>query len=149
MNGGLRHRALGTSKGTGGFRVEAVIFLGCGGFFLLVLGLYWFASYESGGAVLLLFTACLGLLPGSYLFWWSRRMRPRPSDRTNATREEGAGSVASFPDSSMWPLMMGVGAAFIALALAFSPWLAVIGGMLAVITLAGVVAESRRGGTVP
>ncbi len=141
-------KAVGTSKGTGGFRSEALLFLGTAAFFAIVLGVYWFSSYEDGGSLLLLFTVCLGLLPGSYLFWWSRRMRPRPEDRPAATLEEGAGTVNSFPDRSVWPLTVGVSMGFVALALAFGPWLAVIGGVVAIISFVGVIAESRRGGVV-
>lgn len=134
--------------GSGGFKFESRIMLGTAAFFLIVLGLYWFSSYDPTGSILLLFTVCLGLLPGSYLFWWSRRMHRRPEDRPGATREEGSGSVGSFPDQSIWPLVLGVGMGFVALALAFGPWLAVIGGILGIAAFGGVIMESRRGGTI-
>lgn len=129
-------------------KVESRVFVGTGIFFAVTLALYWFTSYEDAGSVLLLFTVCLGLLPGSYMLWWSRRMRPRPEDRDEARVAEGSGSVGSFPDQSVWPLVMGMGMAFVALALVFSPWLAIIGTIMGISAGIGVTVESRRGGTV-
>ncbi|HZD67299.1 MAG TPA: cytochrome c oxidase subunit 4 [Acidimicrobiales bacterium] len=144
----LVHDGMGTNRGTGGFKLESLLFLGTGAFFMVTLGLYWFSSYDDTGSVLLLFTACLGILPGSYLFWWSRRSTPRPEDRTDATRADGSGTVGAFADQSLWPLILGVGMGFVALALAFGPWLAVIGGMMGIIAFGGVIMESRRGGAL-
>ncbi len=129
-------------------KVESRFFLGIAFFFGGVFLLYWFTAYEDAGAVMLLFSALLGVLPGSYLLWWSRRMRPRPEDRDDASLEEGAGAVGSFPDSSIWPFVIGVSMALIAIAFVFGGWTAVIGGVLAIAALIGVTVESRRGGLV-
>ncbi len=57
-------------------------------------------------------------------------------------------TVDSFPGSSIWPFVMGMGAFLTVLALVFGVWLFFIGGPLIVTALTGVTAESRRGGTV-
>jgi prepilin signal peptidase PulO-like enzyme (type II secretory pathway) len=129
-------------------RVEARVMIGVGIFFAVVLAVYWFTSYEAGGTVMLFFTILLGLLPGSYFLWWSRRMPPRPEDNPDATMEEGSGTVGSFPEQSIWPLTLGAGCALCALSLVFGLWFAILGAALAFGAAAGYTIESRRGGTV-
>jgi hypothetical protein len=129
-------------------RRESMVFLFIAAFFIVVDGVYWFTSHAYTGSVLLLLTIALGLLPGAYLFWWSRRMALRPEDRDDATPANSAGVVGSFPGSSIWPFVFGMGAAMIGVALVFGPWTAVPGVILVLSAAAGYVAESRRGGMV-
>jgi hypothetical protein len=143
-------------------KVEAVFLLFLGAFFGGIGLWYWFWGYEDGGAVMLLGATLLGFLPGSYYFFWHRRFHghkyffwgqipapgDRPSDRDDAEMPDGAGTVDSFPGSSIWPFVMGMGAFLTVLALVFGVWLFFIGGPLIVTALTGVTAESRRGGTV-
>jgi hypothetical protein len=93
-------------------------------------------------------TTLLGLLPGSYYLWWSRRMKPRPEDRTDASIEEGGGVIGSFPNSSIWPFILGMGLFLIVLSTVFGLWLLAPGASLVLSALIGVTVESRRGGTV-
>ncbi|HEX4540022.1 MAG TPA: cytochrome c oxidase subunit 4 [Acidimicrobiales bacterium] len=128
--------------------VEARFLVGVAVFFAAVCAMYWFGSYENAGTVLLVFTAFLGLLPGGYLLWWSRRMRPRPEDRDDAVLDEGAGHIGAFPDSSIWPFIFGIGAGVLASGFVFGAWLWVLGVSMIISAIVGVVIESRRGGTV-
>ena len=142
-------------------KIESVFLIGVGLFFGCVGLIYWFLSYEDGGFLMLIGTCCLGFLPGSYYFFWHRRFHgykyffwgrldravgDRPEDRTDATIEEGAGVISSFPGSSVWPFTLGMGAFALVLALVFGTWLALIGLSLMLTALIGVTAESRRGG---
>ena len=129
-------------------RVEALVLLGVAIFFGIVGAVYWFTSYEDGGTMMLVGTCLLGLLPGSYYLWWHRRMGDRPEDRNDATIEDGAGQVATFPNSSIWPFVLGMGAFMLVLAFAFGIWFAFPAVGLIVTALIGVTAESRRGGQV-
>ncbi|MGI0156399.1 MAG: aa3-type cytochrome oxidase subunit IV [Thermoplasmata archaeon] len=129
-------------------KIEGRLFSGVAVFFFVVLLVYWYWSKEQSGTVMLLGTVLLGVLPGSYLLWWSRHMRPRPEDREDARIDEGAGYIGSFPDSSIWPFIIGLSMAMIGLAFVFGVWTAIIGGVLATGAVIGVVLESRRGGTV-
>jgi hypothetical protein len=129
-------------------RIEALFLIGIAIFFGIVGAIYWFVSYEQGGTVMLAGTTLLGLLPGSYYLWWSRRMKPRPEDRTDATVEEGSGIIGSFPNSSIWPFILGMGLFLIVLSLVFGLWLLTPGAALVISALVGVTVESRRGGTV-
>ncbi len=124
---------------------ESWLLLGLGFFFGLTALVYWLWSSEQSGSIMLLASLLLGLLPGSYFFWWSRRMRVRPSDSTDATIKEGSGFVETFPGSSIWPFILGSGAFFVGMALVFGTWLAVPAAGLVIWGMIGGVAESRRG----
>ncbi len=105
---------------------------------------------------------CSASSPGLYYFFWHRRFHghkyfywgevpapgDRPADREDAELADGAGTVDSFPGSSIWPFVMGMGAFMSVLALVFGVWLLFIGVPLILTALTGVTAESRRGGTV-
>jgi len=142
-------------------KIESSFLIGVGIFFGCVGLIYWFLSYEDGGAMMLFGTAALGMLPGSYYYFWHRRFRghkyffwgqtervvgTRPEDRNDATIEEGAGIISSFPGSSVWPFTLGTGAFTLLLAFVFGAWLALVGLSLVLAALVGVTAESRRGG---
>ena len=135
-------------------KVEAYVFLFIGAFFGLVAVGYWVFTHdfthstEYAGSFMLIGATCLGFFPGGYYFWWSRRMKPRAEDNPQATREDGAGVVAAFPSSSIWPFVLGLGAAFCGLGLVFGLWTATVGVPLIVTAVIGVVRESRRGGTI-
>jgi hypothetical protein len=125
------------------------LFLAAIGLFFGIIGLvYWFTSYEDAGFLMLIGSALLGLLPGSYYLWWSYRMRPLEGDEAEASVSDGAGVIDSFPGSSIWPFLLGMGALFAALTFIFGLWLAPIAIALGLSAIIGGVIESRRGGTV-
>ncbi len=129
-------------------RVEALVLIGVAIFFVIIALIYWFTSYEDAGFLMLLGSFLLGLVPGSYYLWWSNRMKPRPEDRDDATVEEGAGVIGSFPSSSIWPFVLGMGLFLVALSAVFGFWLAAPGLALVFSAAIGVTVESRRGGAV-
>ncbi len=129
-------------------KAEGTVLLVIGAFFGVVAIVYWFWSGETSGTAMLTGAFLLGLLPGSYYLWWSRRMRPRPEDDPHAEREEGAGVVGAFPSSSIWPFVLGLSAASVGLALVFGSWTAIVGFVVAAAAVIGVIRESRRGGVV-
>jgi hypothetical protein len=129
-------------------RVEAVILLFLGLFFGVVGIVYWFWSYEQAGTAMLIGTCTLGLLPGSYYYYWHRRMGARVEDREDASIAEGAGEINSFPGTSIWPFIMGMGAFLTVISLVFGIWLIFPGISLILTALVGVTAESRRGGHI-
>ena len=129
-------------------RIESLLLIGVGVFFAIIGAIYWFLSYEDAGFVMLVGTVLLGLLPGGYYLWWSTRMKPRPEDRPDGTLEEGAGVIGSFPGSSIWPFVLGLGLFLVALSAVFGFWLAAPGAAAVISAAVGVTVESRRGGTV-
>lgn len=144
-------------------KIESIFLIGVGVFFGVVGLIYWFTSYDDGGGMMLLGTCLLGLLPGSFYFYWHRRFHgyrfffwgkldravgDRPEDRSDATIAEGAGVINSFPGSSIWPFILGMGAFLLVLTFAFGLWFFPPALGLIFIALVGVTAESRRGGRV-
>jgi len=129
-------------------RVEAKILIGLGVFFGAMVAVYWNWGHENAGSVMMFAGMLLCFLPGSYYYWWSRRMKARPEDNPNATQAEGAGVVGSFPGTSIWPFTLGMAAFLVVLSLVFGIWLLVPGIFLAVWAVLGGAAEGRRGGHV-
>jgi Cytochrome c oxidase subunit IV len=129
-------------------RVEALLLLGVAIFFAAVGLVYWFTAYEQAGFLMLIGTVLLGFLPGSYYLWWSTRMKPRPEDRSDATISDGAGIIGSFPNSSIWPFVLGSGLFLTALSAVFGLWLLAPGFSLIISAAIGATVESRRGGNV-
>ena len=129
-------------------KVEAKILLGLGLFFGVMVAFYWSFSNENAGSVMMFSGMLLGFLPGSYYYYWSRRMKARPEDDPQATQAQGAGVVGSFPGTSIWPFTLGMGAFFVVLALVFGIWFLVPGLALVAWALVGGTAEGRRGGHV-
>ncbi|HTW99127.1 MAG TPA: cytochrome c oxidase subunit 4 [Acidimicrobiales bacterium] len=129
-------------------RVEAIFLLFIALFCLVVGLVYWMTSGEQSGTAMLIGVCLLGLFPGSYYLWWSRRMDPRAEDDPRASMDEGAGIIGAFPSSSVWPFVFGLGAAMTALALVFGFWTALFGLSLVLSAVVGIIIESRRGGVV-
>jgi signal transduction histidine kinase len=129
-------------------KVYATFLVGVGIFFSVVSIVYWFTSYEDAGFLMLIGSALLGFLPGSYYLWWSYRTTARLDDDPNASIEQGAGPVDAFPGSSIWPFILGMGAMFAGLTFVFGLWLAPIAAGLILSAAVGVTVESRRGGAV-
>jgi uncharacterized membrane protein len=129
-------------------RVNGAILAIIGIFFGIIAVVYWFTAYEDAGFLMLIGSALLGLLPGGYYLWWSSRMKPLEGDEPDATVSDGAGTIDSFPGSSIWPFLLGMGAMFATLTFVFGLWLAPIALALGLSAVIGGVMESRRGGTI-
>jgi uncharacterized membrane protein len=126
-------------------KTEGSIFAGLAVFFLVIATIYWFTSYEDAGSVLLLSTSILGVIPGAYLILTSRRHPPRPEDKAEASVADGAGRVGSFPEYSVWPVVLGLGLAIAAVGLVFGIWASLPGLILVVVGVPGAILEGRRG----
>ena len=129
-------------------RVSGAFLAIIGIFFAIIALVYWFTAYEDAGFLMLMGSCLLGLLPGGYYLWWAKRMRPLEGDEPDATVADGAGVIDSFPGSSIWPFLLGMGALFATLTFIFGLWLAPIAAALGLSAVIGGVIESRRGGTV-
>jgi hypothetical protein len=126
-------------------KVEAYFFLGVTAFFVVIGGIYAFTAYEDAGTTMLIASALLGLLTGGYLLLISRRITPRPEDRSDATIADGAGARTEFPAASIWPFALGFGATALATGFVFGVWVIVLGGTVFALAAVGYVAESRGG----
>jgi hypothetical protein len=129
-------------------KVMALFLVGLGVFFGIIGLVYWFTAYEDAGFLMLIGSTGLGLLPGSYYLWWVYHMKVRPDDDPNADIDEGSGAIDSFPTSSIWPFVLGMGALFATLTFVFGLWLAPLAVALILSAAIGGTMESRRGGAV-
>jgi Cytochrome c oxidase subunit IV len=121
------------------FRLFGLLF----GLFLAFAVMYalwtWVDSgqVEVAGTTALILTAGLSLIIGSYFWFVSRRIDPRPEDRLDADIAEGAGELGFFSPGSYWPFTLGLAAAIGGLGLAFSEYWLLGLGILGVLLAAG------------
>jgi hypothetical protein len=127
-------------------RFESLFLLFLGIFGAIVAIVYGILSAEWAGTAMLIGLALLGLFPGGYYYWWSKRIGVRAEDNSHAELEEGAGVVGYFPSSSIWPFIFGVGTALVAISLVLGFWTALPGFFMVISAVFGIVSESRHGG---
>ncbi len=106
---------------------------------------------EAAGTTALVLTGGLGLIVGSYFWFVSRRIDPRPEDRLDADIAEGAGELGFFSPGSYWPVGLAFGAMIAGLGLAFSEyWLLALGLIGVLFAAGGLLFEYyTRGHTTP
>jgi hypothetical protein len=140
-------------------RIEARMFLGVAGFLFICAAVYagWTGAddnegrVEMAGTTALLLSGGLALIVGSYFWFVSRRIDPRPEDRHDAEIVEGAGELGFFSPSSYWPIGIALSATLGGLAIAFlQVWLVVIALAAVLATTGGLLFEYyTRGHTSP
>jgi hypothetical protein len=106
---------------------------------------------EVAGTTALVLSCGLSLIIGSYFWFVSRRIDPRPEDRLDADIAEGAGELGFFSPGSYWPVGIAFAAMIAGLGLAFSEyWLMAIGILGVLFTAGGLLFEYyTRGHTTP
>lgn len=144
-------------------KFEARLFLGLAVFTWAAAILYGFWSYYDdsytpghhhtiewvGFAALILSGGLLGIA-GSFFWFVSRRIEPRPEDREDAEIAEAAGELGFFSPGSYWPIGIAAAATVAGMGLAFvEVWLVVIGVILILFTVGGLLFEYYIGGRQP
>ncbi len=132
---------------------EARIFLGVAIFcWLAAIGYgIWSNLYQGhievvGVAALVLSGGLLGI-SGSFFYFVSRRIDPRPEDRADAEIAEMAGDLGFFSPGSYWPVAVAGSAAVIGMGLAFAQlWLVIVGVLVLMFTVGGLLFEYYLGG---
>jgi hypothetical protein len=124
-------------------RVQALIFVGTGSFLAIIGAIYWFTSYEPAGTVLLVLGLGLGVIPGGFLLYRTASTPALAEDRDDADPADGAGSLGTFPASSVWPVVFAGGAALTGIGLVFGAWAALPGLLTVTIAFVGATLESR------
>jgi len=106
---------------------------------------------EVAGTTALVLTCGLSVIIGSYFWFVSRRIDPRPEDRLDADIAEGAGELGFFSPGSYWPVGIAFAAMVAGLGLAFSEyWLLAIGLVGVLFAVGGLLFEYyTRGHTTP
>ncbi|SHG58956.1 Cytochrome c oxidase subunit IV [Jatrophihabitans endophyticus] len=138
-------------------KVEARVFLGVAVFmWLSAIGYGVWTSLPNsfshgqiepvGVAALILSGGLLGI-PGSFFFFVSRRIDPRPEDRNEAEIAEMAGDFGFFSPGSYWPVGIALSAMVAGFALAFvQVWLLIVAVVMLMFTIGGLLFEYYTGG---
>ncbi len=124
-------------------RTEWKLFAAAGAFFVVVAPLYGLTSDERAGTVMLALPVGSLALIAVYLRIQAQRIGLRPADRPDADPADAAGEIGYFPTSSIWPLVMAIGAVVLANAFVFGVWLAIVGGVLFLIAVVGYATQAR------
>jgi Cytochrome c oxidase subunit IV len=132
---------------------EARIFLGVAAFCWLAAIAYgvWSNLYQGhievvGVAALILSGGLLGI-PGSFFYFVSRRIDPRPEDRADAEIAEMAGDLGFFSPGSYWPVAVAGAATLCGVSLAFAQvWMLLVGVLAVMFTVGGLLFEYYLGG---
>ena len=138
-------------------KIEARLFLVIAVFCWVGAGVYayWTGTSNSfsqgkvepvGVAALILSGGLFGI-SGSFFWFVSRRIDPRPEDRPDAEIAEAAGELGFFSPGSYWPVGIAAAATVTGMGLAFvQVWLAIVGILLILFTVGGLLFEYYLGG---
>jgi Cytochrome c oxidase subunit IV len=136
-------------------RVEARIFLAIAVFLWLVSVMYgiWTdqtqGHVEVAGLAALILSGGLLFIAGSFFWFVSRRIDPRPEDR-DADIAEGAGDLGFFSPGSYWPFGLALAATTAGVGLAFMQiWLVFVAVIGILGTVGGMLFEYYTGGRRP
>lgn len=137
-------------------KVEARIFLLVAGFCWATAVMYGIWTHltqghvEVAGLVGLILAGGLLGIPGSFFWFVSRRIDPRPEDRGDAEIAEAAGELGFFSPGSYWPIGLAGAATVIGTGLAFFQiWLVIVGVLALLFTIGGLLFEYYIGGRQP
>lgn len=137
-------------------RVEARLFLAVAAFFWLVAIGYGIWSARTQGHVEVVGVAALILsggltgIPGGFFWFVSRRIDPRPEDRSDAEIAEAAGELGFFSPGSYWPVTLAGAATVIGLGLSLVQiWLVIVGVLFLMFAIGGLLFEYYIGGRRP
>jgi hypothetical protein len=137
-------------------KVEARLFLALWVFCWVAAAVYGFWTHQSqhhvevvGVAALILSGGLLGI-PGGFFWFVSRRIDPRPEDRSDAEIAEAAGDFGFFSPGSYWPIAVAGAATVTGLGLAFVQlWLVIVGTLFLLFAIGGLLFEYYLGGRRP
>ena len=107
----------------------------------------YFGEIEWAGLAALVLSGGLLGISGSFFWFVSRRIDPRPEDRSDAEIAEAAGELGFFSPGSYWPIGIAAAGSVAALGLAFvQVWLLLIGVALILFMVGGLLFEYYIGG---
>ena len=136
---------------------EARIFLGVTAFAWLAAIIYgiWTSvpnSYTHGhiewvGVTAFVLSGGLCFICGSFFWFVSRRIDPRPEARADGEIAEAAGELGFFSPGSYWPIGIAGAATVTGVGLALvQVWLVLVGVVLVLFTVSGLLFEYYLGG---
>ena len=134
-------------------KTEYKIFLGVAGFLFSAATLYAFWTHgatghlEWIGFVALILSGLLCTMCGSFFWFVSQRIEPRPEDREDGEIAEGAGEIGFFSPGSYWPFGIALAASVAGLGLVFWMWWLIAVGLVMVIVAASAMLFEYYSGT--
>jgi 1,4-dihydroxy-2-naphthoate octaprenyltransferase len=134
-------------------KVEARVFLLIAFFCWIVAIVYGFWSDKANGHVevaglaALILSGGLLFIAGSFFWFVSRRIDPRPEDRPDAEIAEGASDLGFFSPGSYWPFALALAATMAGTGLAFfQMWLVLVAVIGLLGAIGGLLFEYYAGG---
>jgi hypothetical protein len=110
----------------------------------------WTNGVENGvdwvGTVALALSFLLTTMCGGFFWFVSRRIEPRPEDRSDGEIADGAGEIGFFSPGSYWPFGLALAATIAGLGLVFwQVWLLAIGLIALIMAACGLLFEYYSG----
>jgi hypothetical protein len=111
----------------------------------------WWTHNETGGVewvgtVALILTGLLCLMCAGFFLIVTRRIDPRPEDRSDAEIVEGAGELGFFSPGSYWPFGVALAAFVTALGMVYMQiWLIATGVVAVLVATGGLLFEYYTG----
>ncbi|HEY7045661.1 MAG TPA: cytochrome c oxidase subunit 4 [Jatrophihabitantaceae bacterium] len=137
-------------------KVEARVFLAIAAFCWVIAVVYGIWSdktdghVEVAGLAALILSGGLLFIAGSFFWFVSRRIDPRPEDRADAEIAEGAGELGFFSPGSYWPFALALAATLAGTGLAFFQiWLVFVAIIGLLGAIGGLLFEYYTGGRRP
>ena len=115
------------------------VFVAVGGFIAVMAAIYAATSYEESGSVMLIVAAILGLWSGVFLW---RNLRKFEAGQAGGVA--GDHPAMYLPESSPWPLGIGLGVALVLNGLLIGTWFLVPGVMVLAVGVGGFARQSRH-----
>lgn len=114
-------------------------------FYFVVAAVYGYMSKDPVGTTALALTGGLAFLIAFYVLFTAKRIGPLPEDNPAAEISDADQEYGFFSPHSWWPLMVGVGTTVFVVGFIFTAWVAVLGAMALVFSVAGYTFEYYRG----
>ncbi|MDQ2817569.1 MAG: cytochrome c oxidase subunit 4 [Candidatus Eremiobacteraeota bacterium] len=121
------------------------MFLSSATFGVAIALIYWYASHETVGTMLLALIGVGLLFVAAYIFLSIRTdRRPVAADSSDASPQDAAGEIIGpLPAESIWPIMLGIGVVLALDGLVYGVWLAALGFVFATFSGVALFRESR------
>ena len=98
------------------------------------------------GTVALALSFLLTTMCGGFFWFVSRRIEPRPEDRSDGEIADGAGEIGFFSPGSYWPFGIALAATIAGLGMVFwQVWLLAIGLICVILAACGLIFEYYTG----
>ena len=125
-------------------KAEAILWTGAAVFYAIAALIYFLVAGDAAGVVLFGVAALFGATAGLWSWRWWRKAGNRAEDVADATMADNARELGYFPQSSVWPFGLALGATLSLHALIFGTWLALIGAGILVFSGVGLITESMH-----